>query len=96
MPSIPSQIRLLIEWVPALNIFSAIAAAKRGQERAVQVSRLAEFLASKTETDADDRLVRLITDILLTPQGGALVDYLSELVQAAAENPNGPFGHSGT
>lgn len=96
MPGLSQNIRLLIEWVPALNIFSAIAAAKRGQERAVQVARLAEFLASKTETEADDRLVRLITDILLTPQGGALVDYLSELVQAAAENPNGPFGHSGT
>lgn len=96
MPSLSANLRMLIEWAPALNMFTAIAAAKPGQERAVQVARLAEFLASKTDNKVDDQLVKLITDILLTPQAGALVDYLSQLVQKAAENSNGPDRPSGT
>lgn len=96
MPSISANIKLLIEWMPVLNIASAIGAAKPGQPRAVEIAKLAEFLTQKTENTVDDQLVRLITAILLTPQGGALVDYLSQLAQSAVENSNGPHGPSGT
>lgn len=81
MPSIPEKLRLALEWLPVLQMLPAIAAAEPGKRRAVEVARLCEMLASKTETDVDDRLVRLITDILLTPQGGALIDYLADLVR---------------
>lgn len=92
---IAENIRLLIEWSPALQLFSAIAAAAPGRDRAVQIAKLGEFLAAKTESPVDDRLVRLVTDILLTPQAGALIEYLSELVNTAMESKD-VGGHSGT
>lgn len=91
---IAENIRLLIEWAPALQLFSAIASAAPGRDRAVQIAKLGEFLASKTESTVDDRLVRLVTDILLTPQAGALIEYLTELVKVASESKD-VGGHSG-
>jgi hypothetical protein len=79
---LPTNLRLLIEWAPALQLLSAVGAAKPGVERMMQIVKLAEFLTTKTSTGVDDRLVRLLTDILLTPQGQALVDYVCQLVTA--------------
>lgn len=92
---VTQNIRLLIEWSPVLNLLSAIASSSTAQERAVAVARLGEFLASKTETKIDDRLVRVITDILLTPQGAALLEYLTALVDTVAEKADGPSGLAG-
>lgn len=89
-----TNLRLLIEWSPALQLLSAISAAKPGVERLIQVAKLAEFLTAKTATSVDDRLVRLVTDILLTSQGQALVDYVCELaknVEFSNESPR-PVG----
>lgn len=77
-----TNLRLLIEWAPALQLLSAVGAAKPGVERMIQIVKLAEFLTTKTATGVDDRLVRLITDILLTQQGQALVDYVCQLATA--------------
>lgn len=96
MPSsITNNIKLLIEWAPILSIMSAIGAAKQGQEQALQVAKLAEFLASKTQTKIDDELVRVISAILLTAEGAALVAYLTDLVAKASESHNVPAGPSG-
>lgn len=96
MKGLTDNIRLLIEWAPILQIFSAIASSKPGSERVIQVARLAEFMTTKTENKVDDQLVRLLTAILLTPQADALVQYLTELVEKASEKTNEPDGLSGT
>lgn len=85
-----TNLRLLIEWAPALQLLSAISAAKPGMDRLIQVAKLAEFLTAKTSTTVDDRLVRLATDILLTSQGQALVDYLCELAKNVEFNDEPP------
>lgn len=79
----PEKIRLLIEWAPALHILPAIAASKPGQDRAVEVMRLLEFLAQKSDLKMDDKLVQLIKEILLTKEGGALADYIAGLISGA-------------
>ena len=81
------KIRLLLEWLPALQLLSSIAA-KQGKDRAAEVTKLAEFLASKTETKVDDKLARLVSDIVLTPQAGALIDYVADLVNSVMESSN--------
>lgn len=63
----------------------AIVNAKPGKEQAVEVTRLLEFLARKTEVTLDDDVIRLVQNILLTPEGGALVDYLVRLIGGLAE-----------
>lgn len=83
MPSIPSQIRLLIEWAPALHILPAIAAAPPGKARAVEIVRLLEFLAQKSDVKLDDDIVRMVGEILLTKPGGELADYIAGLVSGA-------------
>lgn len=85
-----TNLRLLIEWSPALQLLSAISAAKPGVERLIQVAKLAEFLTAKTATSVDDRLVRLVTDILLTSQGQALVDYVCELAKSVEFSNESP------
>jgi hypothetical protein len=85
-----TNLRLLIEWAPALQLLSAVGASKPGVERMIQIVKLAEFLTTKTPSVVDDKLVRLFTDILLTQQGQALVDYLCELATAVEFNNEPP------
>jgi hypothetical protein len=47
------------------------------------VSDAAEGLASKTQAQADDQLVRLLADLLRTKEGEALVRFLLLQVEAA-------------
>jgi hypothetical protein len=48
----------------------------------VQVAEAAEWLASKTDAKADDQLVRLLGDIIRTPQGEAVVRWALLQVEA--------------
>ncbi len=82
--SIPDKIRLIVEWLPVLQMLPQIAAATPGRERALEVVRLVELLASKTTGTADDQLVNLIKGVLLTEQGGQLVDYVTDKVRSLA------------
>lgn len=83
--SLPAKIRLLVEWSPALQILPSIAAATPGQTRAVEVMRLVEFLASKSELKLDDKIAHLLKEILLTPPGKELADYIAGLISGAIE-----------
>lgn len=83
MLTLPAKIRLLVEWSPALQILPAIAAAAPGQDRAVEVVRLLEFLASKSELRVDDQILKLVREILLTKPGEELADYIAGLISGA-------------
>ena len=83
MPSgIGSNIKLVVEWLPAIHFLRAIGAAQPGHDRALEVIKLTEFLASKTDSPIDDELVQLIKAIMVTPQAQQLVDYLTEKVRS--------------
>lgn len=86
MLTIAQKLRLLIEWGPALQIVTSIGLAPRGQERALAVIKLLQFAAAKTDTPVDDKLLVLVKGALLTKEGGALIDYVSDLVHGAAEH----------
>jgi len=47
------------------------------------VSDGCEWMASKTAAQVDDQLVRLLADILKTPQGEALVRWCLDQTEAA-------------
>lgn len=83
--TLSEKVKLLVEWAPALSLLSAIANAKPGKDQVLEVVRLLEFLARKTDITLDDEAVRLTQDILLTPQGAALVDYVSRLITGMVE-----------
>lgn len=74
---------------------TAVGAAQPGQDRAVAVVRLLEFLAAKSDTPLDDELLKLIKAILLTKEGGALVDYIATLIKGAEQASYEYHRHSG-
>ena len=67
------QIRLLSQWAPLLSYGQAFVNAVDPYKKSLVVADAAEWIASKTEARVDDQLVRLLADILKTPQGEALV-----------------------
>lgn len=83
--SLGDRIRLLVEWSPAIPLVTAITAAKKGGDRVQAVMSLLEFLAAKTDTQIDNEVIGLTRKMLLTPEGGALVDYVSGLITVFAE-----------
>ena len=72
----PQQLRLLMEWLPAIQMLPLIATMEPGRDQVLQVVRLLEIVTSKTTGAVDDELTKLTKDILLTEQGGKLVDYI--------------------
>jgi hypothetical protein len=48
---------------------------------------LLDYLATKTPTPVDNDLLMHARAVLLTPQGGALLDYLAVLVQPLLDQP---------
>lgn len=83
--TLSQKLKLALEWAPAIQMVTAIGAASPGQDRALAVVRLLEWLAVKSETPLDDDLTKLVKAILLTKEGAALVDYLAALIQGAAQ-----------
>lgn len=67
------QIRLLSQWAPLLAYGQAFVQAVDPYKKSLVVADAAEWIASKTDAQVDDQLVRLLADILKTPQGEALV-----------------------
>lgn len=79
------KLKVLLEWMPVISALQEVAAAPEGQQRAIEVAKLAGWLTEKTHNKIDDRLCRLIHDILLTSEGGALVDYLADLLNEVTD-----------
>jgi hypothetical protein len=75
------QIALLQAWSPLVAYVQRWLAEPDPYKKSVIVGEASEWLASKTKVTADDRIVRLLADVLKTPQGEALVRGVVELVE---------------
>jgi len=75
------QIALLQAWSPLLAYGQRFLAESDPYKKSVIVGEASEWLTSKTKATADDRIVRLLADVLKTPQGEALVRGVVELVE---------------
>ena len=71
--SVWDQLRLLQKWSPLIGYGQRFVNESDPYRRGLVVSDAAEWLASKTSSQTDDQLVRLLADVLKTPQGEALV-----------------------
>jgi hypothetical protein len=76
------QLQLLQAWAPLIGYGQRFVNEIDPYRKSIVVSDAAEWLASKTSAQVDDQLVRLLADILKTPQGEALVRFC--LLQAEA------------
>ena len=81
--SIWQQIQLLQAWAPLIGYGQRFVNEADPYKRSIVVSEAAEWLASKTNATADDQLVRLLADLLKTPQGEAIVRWFLLQVEAA-------------
>jgi hypothetical protein len=75
------KFRLLMDWLPALQLAQAVAAAPAGRSRVAETIKLLQFAAAKTDVAADDEVVQLVGNALMTEEGGKLVDYLAEKIK---------------
>jgi hypothetical protein len=81
--SIWQQIQLLQAWAPLIGYGQRFVNEADPYKRSIVVSEAAEWLASKTNATADDQLVKLLADLLKTPQGEAIVRWFLLQVEAA-------------
>jgi hypothetical protein len=81
--SIWQQIQLLQAWAPLIGYGQRFVNEADPYKRSIVVSEAAEWLASKTNATADDQLVKLLADLLKTPQGEAIVRWCLLQVEAA-------------
>lgn len=95
MLTLGERLKLLVEWSPVVALVQKFAAAPAGRDKAVAATKVLEFLATKTDIRVDDDLVRLTQNILLTPEGAALVDYLSVLIRGAMEQEDAAHRSAG-
>jgi hypothetical protein len=71
--SIWEQLRLLSQWSPLIAYGQRFVNEADPYRRGLVVSDAAEWLASKTNSQTDDQLVRLLADVMKTKEGEALV-----------------------
>lgn len=83
--SIWTNIRTIQEWGPAISYIQAFLTAKDSPRKALVVADAAEWLAAKTQTKVDDELVTLISNVLRTPQGEALVVWLQAKIDSKSK-----------
>lgn len=83
--SLTDKFRLLMEWLPALQMLPIIATAAPGRDQALQVMRLLEIVSAKTTGKLDDELTSLLKDVLLTEAGGRLTDYIATKIRGAID-----------
>jgi hypothetical protein len=77
------QLALLQAWAPLIGYGQRFINEVDPYKKSLVVSDAAEWLASKTQAQADDQLVRLLADLLRTKEGEALVRFLLLQVEAA-------------
>ena len=77
------SLMLLQKWSPLIGFGQRFVAELDPYKKSLVVSELAEWLASQTKAQADDQFVRLLADMLKTPQGEAMVRFLLLQVEAA-------------
>jgi hypothetical protein len=75
MLTIWQQLALLQAWAPLIAYGQQFVNQSDPYKKSLVVADAAEWLASKTGSQTDDQLVRLLADVLKTPQGEALVRF---------------------
>jgi len=81
--SIWQQIALLQAWAPLIGYGQRFVNELDPYKKGLVVAEAAEWLASRTDANADDQLVKLLADLLKSPQGEALVRWALLQVEAA-------------
>lgn len=76
------QIALLQAWAPLIGYGQRFVNEVDPYRKGLVVAEAAEWVASRTDAKLDDQLVKLLADILRTPQGEALLRFV--LLQAEA------------
>lgn len=76
------QLALLQAWAPLIAYGQRFVNEPDAYRKSVIVSEAAEWVASKTQASIDDQLVRMLSDILRSKEGEALVRWF--LLQAEA------------
>jgi hypothetical protein len=77
------QLQLLSAWSPLIGFGQRFVNTADPYAKAVIVSEAAEWMASKTDAKVDDQLVKLLGDIMKTPQGESLVRWCLLQTEAA-------------
>jgi len=77
------QLRLLQQWAPLVGFGQRFVQEIDPYKKSLVVSDAAEWLASMTSAQADDQLVRLLSDVLKTKEGEALVRFMLLRVEGA-------------
>jgi hypothetical protein len=80
--TIVEQVRLVQEYWPLLSLARRVLAEPDTYKRAMLISDGAEWLSSKSKTRLDDEAVRLITDLLRTPQGEQFIRWAVQKAEA--------------
>ena len=79
MASVADKIKLIVEWSPLIGLIQAIPVAPDPRSKTVAVVNLLEFCANKTPVAFDEELLALIEAILLTAEGGMLIDWCAKI-----------------
>lgn len=74
--SIWDQLRLLSAWSPLIAYGQRFVQEVDPYKKGLIVAEAAEWLASKTDSTADDQLVRLLADVAKTKEGEQLIRFL--------------------
>lgn len=77
------QLMLLQAWSPLIGYAQRFVQTIDPYAKAVVVGEAAEWVASKTDAKLDDQVVKLVSNILKTKEGEALVRFLLLQVEAA-------------
>ena len=81
--SIWQQIALLQQWSPVIGYGQQILAEKDTYNKPRLVGDALEWIATKSATKLDDDVVKMITNIVETPQGEALIRYIVARVEGS-------------
>ena len=79
--SIWEQIALVQQWAPMIGYGQQILAEKDNYKKAILVGDAMEWIATKSATKIDDDVVKMITSIIETEQGEALIRYIVARVE---------------
>jgi hypothetical protein len=75
------KLKLLAEWSPLLTFAQQLASEEDMHAKAVIVSEAMEWVASRTDLEWDDELTSLLSDILVSEEGEALVRWILDKMQ---------------
>ena len=85
MSDLVNNLKLMVEWGPALSLLSQLSAAKDSAQRADMLVKLLQTVAAKTPTQSDDILLKKLDAVLDTPAGADLFDYVVAGLKGLAE-----------